>query len=229
MREIIANREEGFTLIELLIAMALALVIISALSTAFISQRKTYVVQENVSEMVQTARAAMDTIAREVKMAGLAPTGHDKKFEDGTATVQTSPLMQRKNPSGARFVGIPYNSDSSVINIYADIQGDGAISTSTGSTDHITYSKMTGEYVIKRNTNTGGSAQPFAENILSFSVAYLDEDGTSTTTVADIRQIHITITARTAHPDPDYTHPTNGDGYRTYTLTSRITPPNLAF
>lgn len=229
MREIIANKEDGFTLIELLIAMALALIIISALSTAFISQRKTYAVQENVSEMLQTARAAMDTIAREVKMAGLAPTGHDKKFEDGIATVQTSPLMQRKDPNAARFVGIPYNSDSSVINIYADIQGDGAISTSTGSTDHITYSKATGEYVIKRNTNTGGSPQPFVENISSFSVAYLDEDGATTTTVADIRQMEITITARTAQPDPDYTHPTNGDGYRTYTLTSHITPPNLVF
>lgn len=229
MREIITKREIGFTLIELLIAMALALVIISALSTAFISQRKTYAVQENVSEMIQTARAAMDMITREIKMAGLAPTGHDKKFEDGTATVQTSPLMQRKDPNAARFVGISYNSDSSVIDIYADIQGDGAISTSTGSTDHITYSKAAGEYVIKRNTNTGGSPQPFVENIHSFSVAYLDEDGVNTTAVADIRQVEITITARTAQPDPDYMHPINNDHYRTYTLTSRTTPPNLVF
>jgi hypothetical protein len=42
----------------------------------------------------------------------------------------------------------------------------------------------------------------------------------------DIRQIKITITARTAKPDPDYT--ANG-GYRTYTLTSYLTPRNLAF
>ena len=35
------NKERGFTLIELLIAMALALIVITSLSSAFISQRKT--------------------------------------------------------------------------------------------------------------------------------------------------------------------------------------------
>ncbi|MDZ7696964.1 MAG: prepilin-type N-terminal cleavage/methylation domain-containing protein [Deltaproteobacteria bacterium] len=65
------NRERGFTLIELLIAMALALVIITALSSAFISQRKTYAIQEQVSEMIQGARAAMDMIGRETKNGGI--------------------------------------------------------------------------------------------------------------------------------------------------------------
>jgi len=41
---------------------------------------------------------------------------------------------------------------------------------------------------------------------------------------ADIRQIKITITARTAKPDPGYGL---NSGYRTYTLTSTLTPPNL--
>jgi hypothetical protein len=42
---------------------------------------------------------------------------------------------------------------------------------------------------------------------------------------ANIRQVSISITARTAKPDPNYT--SNG-GYRTYTVTATITPPNLA-
>ena len=198
------NREQGFTLIELLIAMALALIIIAALSGAFISQRKTLITQDQVSEMIQGARAAMDMISREVKMAGYDPT------------------------DSGNFL-IPYNSDSFTIDIYADVTDppDGVVDTGTGSKEHITYSKAAGENIIKRNTNTGGGAQPFAENIQSFTVGYFDANGAATTTAADIREIKITIETSTEQEDPNYTHPTNGDGYRTYKLTSSVTPPNL--
>ncbi|HDZ90623.1 MAG TPA: prepilin-type N-terminal cleavage/methylation domain-containing protein [Deltaproteobacteria bacterium] len=63
-------REPGFTLLELLIAMAIALVVITSIASAFISQRKTYAVQEQISEMQQNARAAMDIMSREIRMTG---------------------------------------------------------------------------------------------------------------------------------------------------------------
>ncbi len=190
MQYLLRKRSKGFTLIELLIAMALALVIITALSSAFLSQRKTYSVQEQISEMTQNVRAAMDMMSREIKMAGF-------------------------NPTGATFVAIPYN--ASQLQIRADLNGDG--DTSDANED-ITYDIANNQ--IRRNT--GGGPQPFAENIQSFTIQYLDVNGTATTTAADIRQVQITITARTAQPDPDY--PTNS-GYRTHTLTSYVTPPNL--
>ncbi|MBW2048003.1 MAG: hypothetical protein JRJ09_05665 [Deltaproteobacteria bacterium] len=55
---------------ELLIAMAIALVVITSIASAFISQRKTYAVQEQISEMQQNARAAMDIMSREIRMTG---------------------------------------------------------------------------------------------------------------------------------------------------------------
>ena len=64
------NWERGFTLIELLIAMAIALVVITSIASAFISQRKTYAVQEQISEMQQNARAAMDIMSREIRITG---------------------------------------------------------------------------------------------------------------------------------------------------------------
>jgi len=100
------KREKGFTLVELLIAMALALVIITALSSAFISQRKTYAVQEQVSEMVQNARAAMDMITREVKMAGYDPTG----------------TLQKTDSTASDFVGVHY--DTTQLQFAADLNGD---------------------------------------------------------------------------------------------------------
>lgn len=219
------NCERGFTLIELLIAMAIALVVITSLSSAFISQRKTYAMQEQITAMTQDARAAMDMISREAKMAGFAPTGYDSQFESDPSTAQTAPKMQRIDPTAARFVGIPY--DTTQLEVIADLSGDGTIGDA--SHEKIVYKYYdTSDYPkqIKRSTN-GGTFQPFAENIQSFAFEYYKSDGTTTTTDADIRQIEITVTAKTADEDPNYSHPTYGDGYRRYTLSSHVTPPNL--
>ncbi|HDZ90627.1 MAG: prepilin-type N-terminal cleavage/methylation domain-containing protein [Deltaproteobacteria bacterium] len=218
------KREQGFTLIELLVAMVIALVLISAVSAAFLSQQKNYAVQEQVSEMIQTARASMDMIIREIRMAGYDPTG----------------TLQRDDPTeagGVPFVGIPY--DSSQLEIVADIAGttdaEGNV-VGDGDTDDanedIVYkfydaADPTYPNQIKRKTGNG-TFQPFVENVEAFSFTYLDADGNATTNTADIRQIKIAITTKTAEPDPDYSHPTYSDGYRRYTLTTLIRPINLA-
>jgi prepilin-type N-terminal cleavage/methylation domain-containing protein len=63
-------KEKGFTLVELLIAMALALIIIGSLASSFVSQRKSYAIQEQIAEMNQNARAAMDMMSRDIMMTG---------------------------------------------------------------------------------------------------------------------------------------------------------------
>jgi type IV pilus assembly protein PilW len=211
------DREQGFTLIELLIAMVIALVVIGAVSTAFVSQRKTYAAQEQITEMIQNARAAMDTMTREIRMAGYDPLG----------------VLQKDDPSeagGTPFVGIPY--DSTQLEIVVDID-DGSGGTGDGNTDDphedIIYSFDSGNHQIDRDTSSdGNNPQPFVENIELFTFAYLDEEGNATTSTVEIRQIEITITAKTVKPDPNYSHPTYSDGYRRYTLISLITPINLA-
>jgi type IV pilus assembly protein PilW len=187
------NKESGFTLVELLIAMTIGLIILAALSSTFLMQRKIYDVQEQIVEMVQTARAAMDMMTREIRIAGY-------------------------NPANVSFDGIPHNANSSTIDVYADLNGNGSIDTTSGTYEHITYSYDSANKLIRRNTNTGGGNQPFAENIDSFSVSYLNANGGPATTTSEIRQARITITARRAKPDPDSVP---------YTLTSLITPRNL--
>ena len=205
------NNERGFTLVELLIAMTIGLIILTALSSTFLMQSKIYDVQEQVAEMVQTARAAMDMMTREIRMAGYAPTGY----------VPTGGTMQRSDPTGVKFVGIPY--DANKLQIYADLNGD---EDAGGSNEGITYTYDAANLQIDRNT--GGGDQPFAENIDDFKVLYRDAYGnaTPTPTTANIRQIKITITVRTSKPDWNYTP---NSGYRTYTLTSLVTPRNLAY
>jgi len=191
MNDYYKNNKNGFTLIEVIISVLIGMIIIIAISSAFLLQRDAYDDQEQIAEMVQTARAAIDMMTREIRMGGY-------------------------NPTGAGFDGIPYNAGQ--LQICADIDGD---SNLAGQED-IIYMYDATNFQIDRNTGSG--YQPFAENIQAFTFSYLDSSGNTTTTTSDIRQIQIIITARTAKPDRNYT-PNNG--YRTYTLTSLITPRNL--
>ncbi|MBU4184600.1 MAG: prepilin-type N-terminal cleavage/methylation domain-containing protein [Proteobacteria bacterium] len=203
----IENKERGFTLIELLIAMTIGLIIMAALSSTFLMQRKIYDVQEQIVEMVQNARAAMDMMSREIRMAGY-------------------------DPSGLADAGI-VSATSNSINFTLDITDDAGTGPpdedTSDSNEDITYSLYTGDGIQKLGRKSTSTAvnQPVAEYIQSLEFKYWDDSVTEynestmlSRPVADpanIRVIQITITARTA------------DGSHTpYTLTSYITPRNLA-
>jgi len=197
------GRTAGISLVELMIAMAVGLVVLGAVYSVFTIQNKTFGNQEQMVEMQQNVRAAMDMMTREIRMAGYDPLGvnsdNDTTNNFSGVTVNTSQLQIR---SDTRGVG-------------PDDPPDGIIQTN--SQENIIYVFDTGNKRITRNT--GGGDQPLAENIDSFSFAYLDSSGNLTAVSAEVRQIRITITGRTAKPDPAYAA---NSGYRQYTLTSVI-------
>ncbi len=119
----------------------------------------------------------------------------------------------------AVFDGITYNVNE--IRIQANLNGD---TNTDDANEDITYEYDTVNKLIERTT--GGNTEILVENIDEFTFSYLNETGGAATTSDDIRQIQITITAKTRKPDPGYA--ING-GYRTFTLTSLITPRNLAY
>jgi type IV pilus assembly protein PilW len=187
----------GFTLVELMVSMSIGMVLLAAVTTTFMSQTRIYNAQEQINEMQQTARGALDIITREVKMAGY-------------------------NPNGASFLGVTYSTTQ--LMIQADLDSNGAISTSSTANEQITYAYDSANQRITRAVGTGG-AQVLAEHITAFTFSYLNSLALATNVSANIRQVTISITARTAKPDPNFT--SNG-GYRTYIMAATITPGNLA-
>jgi prepilin-type N-terminal cleavage/methylation domain-containing protein len=63
-------RNRGLTLIELLIGVVLSSIVVLALYEMLTSQHRTYTVQDDVSEMQQNLRVAMERMARTIRMAG---------------------------------------------------------------------------------------------------------------------------------------------------------------
>ncbi|MDY0044587.1 MAG: prepilin-type N-terminal cleavage/methylation domain-containing protein, partial [Syntrophales bacterium] len=123
--DIFKNRESGFTLLELVIAMALGLVILGAMYSVFTVHQKTFRLQEHIAEMQQNARAAMDMISREIKLAGY-------------------------NPSNAAFAGISYN--ASYLQLKADLNRDGII---YGAHENVIYGFDAANGRITRDTGYG--------------------------------------------------------------------------
>ncbi len=105
----------------------------------------------------------------------------------------------------------------STIRIAADLNQDG----DTLDTDEdIAYTYNSGTLQICRN----GVSLPIADNITSLAFAYTMKDGTVTSSPANpanIRKVNISVTARTSFPD-------RLGVYRTITLSTDITPRNLA-
>jgi prepilin-type N-terminal cleavage/methylation domain-containing protein len=90
----------------------------------------------------------------------------------------------------------------------------------------ITYSLglSGGKTVLRINENTGGGAQPVAENIESLEFTYFDANGSVTLNPPDIRMVKATVTARTSMLDPQLK---GEDGYRRRTLSSYIKVRNM--
>lgn len=66
----------GFTLVELMVAMTIGLIVLAAIYNIFIIQNKSFDVEEQITEMQQNARAALDIMSREIRMAGYDPNSN---------------------------------------------------------------------------------------------------------------------------------------------------------
>jgi prepilin-type N-terminal cleavage/methylation domain-containing protein len=69
------SKNRGVTLIELLIALVISSILIGALYRTFIGQQKTYIVQDQVVDMQQNVRVAINKMMREIRMAGFGNVG----------------------------------------------------------------------------------------------------------------------------------------------------------
>jgi len=184
-------RQTGFTIIELLAGILISAVILAGLYSVFFSQQEAFSAQEQVAEMNQNIRAALDLMTREIRLAGY------------------------KNSTSA-FNGIA-TATSDSIQILADLDQNG---DTAGENENISYTYYSGAKQICRN----GVGLPVADNITGLSFQYTLKDGTVTSapgTLTDIRKITISISARASHPD-------RSGAYRNITLSSDVTPRNLA-
>ena len=68
-------KNKGFTLIEILVSLAILGIVLAGIYSVYNMQHKSYIVQEQVTEMQQSERIALQMITRDIRMAGLGLSG----------------------------------------------------------------------------------------------------------------------------------------------------------
>jgi prepilin-type N-terminal cleavage/methylation domain-containing protein len=257
------KKKNGLTLIELLIALVLSSILITVLYQIFINQQKTYTAQDQVADLQQNIRVAIDQMTREIRMAGyggnmLAIFGNINGFTnmitpaDNSITIlladQVGVLKQNatKDTNQLKVTNASlFNTDkkkylclnglnnyliqsivTDTITLTTSLTEDHLINESVYIVKAITYNLglSGGKTVLRRNENTGGGAQPLAENMESLQFTYFDVDGNVTSNPPDIRMVRVAVTSKTNRSDPEYK---GGDGYRRRTLSSNIKVRNM--
>jgi len=179
---------QGFTIVELLVAMVVSLLAMAAIYSTFLAQHRSYQVQTEASDMQQNIRVAMYYMQREIRMAGSNPFNSLPSSSFGIIAAGQTFITFTEDITGPA-VGVPPATPVA--------RPDGAVSFPN---ENITYA-LNGTN-LERTDNTVFPADPqvVAQNINALDFVYLDGNGTSTATLADIRSVQITIVAQTKHP-----------------------------
>ncbi len=196
---------KGFTLVEVLVSLVISGVLISGVYSAFETQQKSYVVQEQVAEMQQNIRAGIDVMVADLRMAGFNLSTN----ETATATITSAEIDAIS--FAADFNGDGDTSDNGENLGYDLYPFDGSVPTigrATNNTVIAMTEESTGHYEV-----TGH--EPFLFNVDGLEFYYQLSDDTKSTNPADpgdIRSIQISVLVKAAHPDPAYN---NNDIYTT--------------
>ena len=189
----------GLTLIEVLMALVLSAILLAVLVSFFIGQQRHYNVRTQVAAMQENTRTGLDFMGRELSMTGYDPT----------------------ETAGAGVVV----ATATTVQVTMDLDGNG---DTTGADEDVTYALFNNDGRPSLGRTVGGATELVAENIAALQFTYVLDDDTVTATPADpaqIRAVDITLTGRTAQPDP---HFEANNGYRNLTLTTRILLRNMA-
>lgn len=212
----------GFTLVEIMIVLFIMVVVVSAVYALFVKSQHTYTGQDQLVQLQQDLRSALEMMAQELRQAGYDPA-----------------IYIVKNPRPGIEIAEPQR-----IRFSADLNGNGVID---GGDERVTYEFKDG--ALYRNNGSGD--QEVAPNIVDFQIRYfLLADGTFRGILSSpprrdfetqnpaaenglggapqdrrdaIRAVRLEARGRTSHIDPDTKR------YGEYSLKIDVALRNLAY
>ena len=247
------TRENGFTLIELLVAMAVASILGGVIVAAYTTQVRAKNTQEALTDMNQDARAALEIMTHEIRLAGLDPSESSGARID-TAGVGELIFSLDRITDGPPVTNAPDGdccdgSEQVRYHLTNDGNDDGVNDLIAAGTEcHL--GRETGSGLIATLGCGGGTGglQALARNVDALNFVYLDAAGNPLAVpVADtrnIRAIQVTIVARAGTESGgflyDYTDnfayfnlqnqqilPVQGDAFRRLRLATTIACRNV--
>ncbi len=203
------NRK-GVTLIELLIALVICGMVAAGIYQVFIAQSKAYTVQDQVTEVQQSVRSAMEILLRDLRMAGF-----DSDNLLSTVTI-TTPIANLSDNA----ITVNYEYFDNTLSQYQK--------------HTVAYWRDGGSSSLIRQLTVNDAATPqetLLENVENLNFTYgvdVNEDGALDSWVqagsvgsAKVVAVRVTLTARPVQINPDI------QKISPRTLTSSVTLRNL--
>ncbi len=203
---------KGVTLIELLIVLVMSAFVIAGIYRLFIAQTRAYTVQDQVVEVQQSIRSAMEILLRDLRMAGF------DSDSVGSKIIIANPIIAEDHKV---FVSYEYdNTTQHTVTYWIDV------ATKT------LFRQLT---TIKDDgSRTDGPREALLENVDALDFKYgvdTNNDGGLDSWVSageigmgKVVSVRVVLTAK-----PDQTNPDVKDWISPRTLTSAVTLRNLCF
>lgn len=197
--------QNGFTLVDILVGLAMASVLMVAMVSLFTSLGRSYTTQNVAADSQQVARAGVDLMIRQIRMAGFNPAG-----TAAAGIVDDFVRFEGFDFHTAHENKIaPTNANNFAFTMDADMDGRidncPSVEAETGCTAE--DDNIENELIAYRINNgaleryRGGRDNPIWEdltegNVSNLSFTYYNEDGAVTTEVNDIRTVEISMTVQ---------------------------------
>jgi type IV pilus assembly protein PilW len=234
---------KGFTFVELLVVLSIAAIVSGGIYTAYKSQVGSYTVQQQVVEMQQNIRAAVNLMEREIRMAGYDPTGGAGA---GIITARSDTLEFTMDARGGDADKLDNDHDGTVDEADEVEFGDGHTNDTDEQIRYALDNDTDNNGIadgspcrLGRETGGGGGLQPVAENVDALNFVYLDEDGNNlidtdlnppavpAADISEIRSIQITIVARSGQSDSGFFNKyTDNESYENQEGEEILSPQN---
>ena len=166
---------QGFTLVELLVTLAMFSILVAAIAAVLVPMRRSYTTQEVSAAAQQSVRMAVEFMINDIRLAGLDP------MESANAGIEMA------NATAIRFTAdrVPEGAT----------ECDGAIKTN--NSERLTYYYEAADQTLRLRTDEGTASQntqTLVDNVTNLQFRYLDTNGNTTSVLADIRAVEITLT-----------------------------------
>ena len=179
----------GFSLLEMLIVLSIFTFIVGGIFTNLSQSQIRYQFEQEVAELQQSGRNAVDLMEREIKLAGFPKASYYDSGQNWTSA--------NSNKVAAGFITI----SATNLVFEADIEEDGIV-------ERVDYTLSSGTLSRSAEDKPAGGGAPaaaykvLANNVTALTFSYLDSNGTATATASQVKFVQILLTLNTTNVDP---------------------------
>lgn len=208
------RKESGFTLIELMVSMAIAIIVMAAFFLSYKAQVAAKISQENVLDRTQEARAGLELLASDIRMAGSNPTGDLSPGAVGFLSASPTQLEVTSDFSGGGDAQDSYN------------EPDGKIDQPG---EDVRYT-LSGTDLLRQRVGSDTQGIPLVRNVDALNFVYLDANNAPTVNLSNIRSVQISMVVRAGQGHRGLLHAyKDTTAYKNQQGTQILAPPNDTF